>query len=118
MRYRIRSRICELQLGDVDTVQLLGKAPLFPLHITIRGIFRLSFGTTATELLSEIERVAALHKEFPVRVTGAMNYPGDTLSFGFDSESVERLRKLQQAILPVVNQFRIKSQRTSIDNPT
>jgi DNA-binding LacI/PurR family transcriptional regulator len=90
----------------IDTIDLIGNAGDFPLHITLKGIFLLRRNQDISQFLDDLHNAVATIHRFPIRVSNMQRFPSDTLSFGFDSSSRERLLELHECILPVVELHR------------
>lgn len=104
----IRNKIHALELANMNTIELMGRAPLYPLHITIKGIFQLSREIKLSDFISELKRSLALQKQFSIKTEDVVNYPEGAFSIVFDNESINSLKQLQQIVLMVVEKFRKK----------
>lgn len=106
---RMRIQIYKMQhpLISDASIRFLGKAPLYPLHITLKGIFQIKKKSLLQSFLKEIGDV--LHDITPFEITSGelMNYPKPTfLSFGFDDESKRKLADLQNKLIQVIQRYR------------
>jgi DNA-binding LacI/PurR family transcriptional regulator len=89
-----------------NTNELIGNAPLFPPHVTIKGIFQIDPGYPLQEFLEELTKIVMPIKRFRVTVKEVQPYPEKSISLGFDEDSEQEMRTLQECILPVINRFR------------
>ena len=106
---RMRYLVCAIPDAGANTVGLLGKAPLFPLHVTVKGIFRLRTGASVADLAASLEGILNSVPGFAVRLAGIANHPGDTASIVLDEEGADGFAELQRAVLPVVDAHRDRS---------
>ena len=98
--------IYALQNRMDNTNELLGNAPLFPPHVTIKGIFQLSTQYHLQEFLNALTQVTTPLDRFCITVKDVRPYPEKSISLGFDAESDEKMRRLQERILKVTDVYR------------
>ncbi len=89
-----------------NTNELLGNAPLFPPHVTLKGIFQLSPQVHLQEFLNTLTQAITPLDRFCITVKDVRPYPEKSISLGFDGESDEKMRRLQERILKITDSFR------------
>lgn len=86
-------------------VKLIGRAGQYPLHVTIKGIFRLGDHTNLNGLVNSITHNLADLNSFRVTTIGLLNFPDDTISLGFSKIGIKYFRELQTRILKVIDTY-------------
>ena len=95
-----------------DTRNVIGGAALYPPHITLKGAFRLAGddrtakAESSRRLFNALEELTAIQGVLVVTTDGLENHPSSALSITFDDPSVQKLRKLQASIIPIVDRAR------------
>jgi len=106
---RVRRAIYELPGRLDNTNELIGNAPLFPTHVTIKGIFQLDVDHHVQTFLDDLTKVVKSMKRFRIKVKDVRTYPEKSISLGFDAESEHEMRNLQQRLLPTINSHRLST---------
>jgi len=101
-----RRRICEFDMREFDTTELIGSAARYPDHVTIVGTFSLEKETDYPQMCDEIGRALRRFQPFVVTTSELQYFPGGTLSIGFSGESRVKFLELQRAMLPIIKRYR------------